>query len=103
MQIVQDLNPENFEILDEVYEFLVKHQKVVVEIGGHTNTIPSHDYCDKLSTARARSVAEYITNRGIDPSRISYKGYGKREPLTESKNAAARKRNQRVEVKILSL
>ena len=98
-----ELNPESFEILDEVYEFLTAHPNVVVEIGGHTNTIPSHDYCDKLSTARARSVAEYITERGIDVSRISYKGYGKREPLTESKSAAARKKNQRVEVKIMAL
>ncbi len=97
------LNPGSFEILDEVYEFLVLHENVVVEIGGHTNTIPSHDYCDKLSTERARSVAEYITNRGVNASRISYKGYGKREPLTESKSASARKRNQRVEVKILAL
>lgn len=97
------LNPESFEILDEVYEFLVLYPNVFVEIGGHTNTIPSHDYCDKLSTARARSVAEYITNRGVNASRISYKGYGKREPLTESRSASARKKNQRVEVKILSL
>ena len=97
------LNPESFEILDEVYEFLALHQNVVVEIGGHTNTIPSHEYCDNLSTARARSVAEYITGRGIESQRISYKGYGKREPLTESISVAARKRNQRVEVKILSL
>lgn len=98
-----ELNPESFEILDEVYEFLVAHQNVVVEIGGHTNTIPPHEYCDKLSTNRAQSVAEYITNRGINSSRISYKGYGKRQPLTESKSASARKKNQRVEVKILAL
>jgi len=98
-----DLNPESFEILDEVYEFLMLYENVVVEIGGHTNTIPSHEYCDKLSTSRARSVSEYITNRGVNPTRISYKGYGKREPLTESKSASARKKNQRVEVKILSL
>lgn len=97
------LEPENFEILDEVFEFLKMHENVVVEIGGHTNTIPPHAYCDELSTARAKSVAEYITNRGIAASRISYKGYGKRQPLTESKSASARKRNQRVEVKILSL
>ena len=97
------LNPESFEILDEVYEFLTLHQNVVVEIGGHTNTIPPHEYCDQLSTERARSVAEYITNRGINASRISYKGYGKREPLTESRSSSARKKNQRVEVKILAL
>lgn len=98
-----NLRSENFEILDEVYEFLVKHSTVKIEIGGHTNTIPSHGYCDKLSTSRAKSVAEYVVARGIDKSRVKYKGYGKREPLSESKSTSARKKNQRVEVKILSL
>lgn len=98
-----NLRSENFEILDEVYDFLVKHSTVTIEIGGHTNTIPPHEYCDKLSTARAKSVAEYVVARGIDKSRVTYKGYGKREPLTESKSSSARKKNQRVEVKILSM
>jgi outer membrane protein OmpA-like peptidoglycan-associated protein len=98
-----NLRSENFEILDEVYEFLVKHPTVKIEIGGHTNTIPPHGYCDQLSTARAKSVAAYVVERGIDKSRVAYKGYGKREPLTESKSTSARKKNQRVEVKILSM
>ena len=98
-----NLRSENFEILDEVYDFLVMHPTVVVEIGGHTNTIPPHEYCDKLSTARARSVAEYVISKGIDVDRIGYKGYGKREPITVSQSASARKKNQRVEVKILSM
>ncbi len=98
-----NLRSENFEILDEVYDFLVKYPNVTIEIGGHTNTIPPHEYCDKLSTDRAKSVAEYVVERGIDKSRVEYRGYGKREPLTESKSTSARKKNQRVEVKILSL
>ena len=98
-----NLRSENFEILDEVYDFLTEYENVVVEIGGHTNTIPPHEYCDKLSKARAKSVAEYVIARGIDASRVSYKGYGKREPITESQSTAARKKNQRVEVKILSM
>jgi outer membrane protein OmpA-like peptidoglycan-associated protein len=98
-----NLRSENFEILDEVYDFLVKYPTVKIEIGGHTNTIPPHVYCDKLSKERAKSVAEYVIYRGIDTARVEYKGYGKREPLTESKSTSARKKNQRVEVKILSL
>lgn len=98
-----NLRIENFEILDEVYDFLVLHDHIQIEIGGHTNTIPPHEYCDKLSTERAKSVAEYIVNKGIDKLRVSYKGYGKREPITESKSIAARKKNQRVEVKILTM
>lgn len=92
---------ENYAILNEVYAFLKKNPKVVIEIGGHTNTIPPHEYCDRLSTLRAKSVAEYIINQGIDPSRVTYKGYGKRKPLIDSRSLEARKKNQRVEIKIL--
>jgi len=98
-----NIAPENFEILDEVYDFLVSNKNVSIEIGGHTNTIPPHEYCDKLSNARAKSVREYIIERGIAESRISYKGYGKREPLTTSTSLSGRRKNQRVEVTILDM
>jgi outer membrane protein OmpA-like peptidoglycan-associated protein len=93
----------NYEILEEVFDFMSSHGNVVVEIGGHTNTIPPHEYCDKLSTARAKKVAEFLYERGIGTNRISYKGYGKREPLTDSTTAQGRQRNQRVEIKILQM
>jgi outer membrane protein OmpA-like peptidoglycan-associated protein len=93
----------NFDILDEVYEFLNANPQVSVEIGGHTNTIPPHEYCDKLSSNRAANVAEYLYQRGIERKRIQYRGYGKREPLTDSTSVAGRQRNQRVEIKILSM
>ncbi len=98
-----NIDADNFEILDEVYEFLVANPKVVIEIGGHTNTIPPHSYCDELSKNRAKSVSEYIIERGIDKSHITYKGYGKREPLTESTSLSGRRKNQRVEITILSM
>lgn len=98
-----NIESENFEILDEVYEFLMANKSVTIEIGGHTNTIPPHSYCDLLSTKRAESVKEYIVERGIASNRIKFKGYGKREPLTESTSLSGRRKNQRVEVTILSL
>lgn len=94
---------ENYVVLDEIYEFLKKNPSVVIEIGGHTNTIPPHEYCDKLSTARAKSVANYIINKGIAMERVKYKGYGKRKPLIDSRSLKARRKNQRVEVKILDI
>jgi outer membrane protein OmpA-like peptidoglycan-associated protein len=97
------INRANFEILDEVYEFLNANPQVNVEIGGHTNTIPPHEYCDKLSGDRARNVSEYLYSRGIDKNRIIHKGYGKREPLTDSTSVAGRQKNQRVEIKILTM
>ncbi|MEL6864034.1 MAG: OmpA family protein [Bacteroidota bacterium] len=90
-------------VLDEVYRFLNSNRDIVVEIGGHTNGIPDHEYCDRLSTARAKSVADYMTTKGIDSRRVYFKGYGKRKPIATNKTSDGRRKNQRVEVKILSI
>ena len=98
-----NVTEENRPILDEIYVFLKDNPSIVVEIGGHTNNLPPPDYCDQLSTARARAVAEYLIQQGIDPERVFYKGYGKRQPLFSNGTEDGRRRNQRVEVKILRL
>jgi outer membrane protein OmpA-like peptidoglycan-associated protein len=90
-------------VLNEVYEFLYANQNITIEIGGHTNGLPPHDYCDRLSTERAKNVAQHLIDRGIESSRVSYKGYGKRVPIATNKTVAGRKKNQRVEIKILSV
>jgi outer membrane protein OmpA-like peptidoglycan-associated protein len=93
----------SYEVLDDIYGFLMSSDKVVIEIGGHTNNVPSEEYCDRLSTARAKSVAEYLVNKGVHPSKVQFKGYGKKKPLADNKTAYGRLKNQRVEIKILSL
>lgn len=98
-----EISLESNTVLEEIYTFLNANPSVAVEIGGHTNTIPSHEYCDKLSTERARSVATYFYNKGIAQNRLSYKGYGKRQALTNDTSLDGRKRNQRVEIKIISI
>lgn len=97
------LNPQSFGILDDVFGFLKANENLIVEIGGHTNNIPSDEYCNKLSTARAKAVAEYLINKGINPSKIQFKGYGKTSPIMSNKTAYGRMKNQRVEIKILSI
>lgn len=97
------INPESYAVLDEIYAFLSTNKDVVVEIGGHTNGIPPHEYCDKLSTARAKNVAEYLNGKGIPVSQVQYKGYGKRVPLASNETVAGRQKNQRVELKIISM
>ncbi len=98
-----DIQQESFKVLDEIFDFLSSNETVVIEIGGHTNNIPSDEYCDKLSTERAKSVANYLYQRGIAENRIAYKGYGKRKPIASNKSLAGRKKNQRVEITIIEL
>ena len=95
---------ESYEVLDEVYDFLNDNPQILVEIGGHTNTLPEHDFCDKLSNDRAEAVVNYLIKKGIDDERLEFKGYGKRKPLAYDKyNKVARRKNQRVEIKILAI
>ncbi len=97
---VQD---NSIDALEDIFAFLEENDKLVIEIGGHTNNIPPDDYCDQLSSARAKSVAEYLIRRGIPDNRISSKGYGKRDPIASNQTQSGRKRNQRVEMKILAI
>lgn len=98
-----EVTPESFDVLNEVLDFLQKNQNVSIEIGGHTNTVPPHEYCDKLSTDRAKNVAKFFYENKIPESRVSYKGYGKRQPITQSESIEGRRLNQRVEIKVLSI
>ncbi|HEX5112890.1 MAG TPA: OmpA family protein, partial [Saprospiraceae bacterium] len=90
-------------VLNEIYDFLSSNKNVIIEIGGHTNSLPEDDYCDKLSTSRAKNVADYLYKKGIPESQISYKGYGKRQPIASNQTVDGRRRNQRVEIKITSM
>ena len=98
-----NVTEKSFAVLDEIFEFLNENQNIAIEIGGHTNGIPSHEYCDALSTSRAKSIANRLYEKGMPESRITYKGYGKRAPIADNNTVAGRKKNQRVEIKILAI
>ncbi len=89
-------------VLEQILSFLANNPNVKIEIGGHTNTIPPHEYCDKLSEDRAKNIAMYFYGKGLPTDRLTYKGYGKRQPLTQDTSLEGRRRNQRVEIKILA-
>ena len=98
-----DINDRSSETLQQLYQFLINHPEMRVEIGGHTNGLPPDEYCDQLSTARAKSVVEHLKNRGVASSRLEFKGYGKRQRIAPDDTLAGRRKNQRVEIKILDV
>jgi outer membrane protein OmpA-like peptidoglycan-associated protein len=97
------MSPKSYPTLDEIVNFLTENPLVVIEVGGHTNNIPTDEFCDVLSSARAKAVSEFIVKKGIDANRVLYKGYGKREPKYSNNHKEGRSKNQRVEIKILTL
>ena len=88
--------------LDEIYDYMRKDGRVKIEVGGHTNRRCQTDYCNELSTNRAKAVVDYLVSKGINADRLKYKGYGKTKLVDFGKNQEAQKRNQRVEIKIIS-
>lgn len=95
--------PASLPALEELREFLSSNRDVSVEIGGHTNGWADANYAVTLSTARAKAVADYLVRKGINRSQVQFKGYGKEKPIDTNETAAGRKRNQRVEIKILNM
>jgi OmpA-OmpF porin, OOP family len=88
--------------LNTFLEFLNENPTLRVSIEGHTDDIGTEEYNLELSTKRAKSVCNWLVNRGIQQQRLEYKGYGKKQPLinsTEDKNRAI---NRRVEVKVIN-
>jgi outer membrane protein OmpA-like peptidoglycan-associated protein len=97
------VNDEAIPSLDELYEFLYDNPTVIIEVAGHTNSLPADDYCDRISSERANSVAAYIIGKGIESRRVIAKGYGKRKPIATNQTSEGRKKNQRVEIRLIKI
>jgi outer membrane protein OmpA-like peptidoglycan-associated protein len=93
----------SYDVLDEIHDFLNNNPGVIIEVGGHTNNVPKDEYCIQLSTQRAKAVVDYLVNKGINTKRLAYVGYGKKYPIGTNATPEGRKRNQRVEIKIISI
>ena len=98
-----NLKVESYSELDRLVNFLFDNDKLVVEIGGHTNGWCSSEFAHELSTDRAKQVEDYLVENGIQEERIKHRGYGKTKPIASNDNKQGRKKNQRVELKIIEI
>ncbi|MBT8060485.1 MAG: OmpA family protein [Gammaproteobacteria bacterium] len=95
------LRPDAMVVLNEAAALLNKHQKVVVEVAGHTDSRGSEEYNQGLSERRANAVRDYLASKGIRASRLSAKGYGELRPIASNDTDEGRAENRRVELVIL--
>ena len=89
-------------ILDNVADILAVHTKLIIEIGGHTDSSGAADINMALSQRRAEAVRDYLLVKGISAQTLSAKGYGETLPLSDNVTAQGRKINRRVELKRLN-
>jgi len=96
------LRPEASAILDESVAILKKYPDLKVEVAGHTDSNASDAYNLKLSQRRADAVRDYFVSKGVDPARLTTKGYGESKPIADNTTAEGRFENRRVELRILN-
>ncbi|MBK5279479.1 MAG: OmpA family protein [Bacteroidia bacterium] len=96
-----DLQDKSLTELEKMVRFLTENPQMRVEIGGHTDNDGTPAYNIKLSQNRAQSVANYLTEHGIDVKRISQKGYGADRPIKPNDSEENKQANRRIEFKIL--
>ncbi|MBW6502157.1 MAG: OmpA family protein [Bacteroidales bacterium] len=75
-----DLRPESMVSLDRLVETLNDNPQVTIELMSHTDSRDTEEYNLDLSQKRAQSVVEYLILKGIEPERLSPKGYGESSP-----------------------
>lgn len=113
-----DLRPQFEDSLQGLIEILQVNPNITIELGSHTDNRGSEASNDILSQKRAQAVCDYLVIRGIDPLRLTAKGYGERVPRTvdgvklteqyinslptEEQKERAHQLNRRTEFKVLS-
>ena len=93
--------PSSEDVLTTLLNYLQENPEIVISIEGHTDDIGNEQYNDLLSLNRARSVYNWLINKGIDSSRLSFTGFGKSRPIYNDMDEEHRALNRRVEVRIV--
>ena len=97
-----DLQPEAKTNIENLANVLKKYKDTNILIEGHTDSVGTADYNQKLSERRAQSVTEFAEGLGVDPSRFTVKGYGFSQPVATNATPEGRQQNRRVEVAIMA-
>lgn len=91
------IRPVSYSILNVVGQVLTDYPDTRVEVQGHTDSAGNDDYNMQLSQERADSVRAYLVERGIDPTRLTARGYGETRPIESNRTSRGRAINRRVE------
>jgi outer membrane protein OmpA-like peptidoglycan-associated protein len=98
-----ELKPASQVELDEVIKLLKENPSVFIQINGYTDNVGKPADNLLLSQNRAKAVVNYLKSKGIDPRRLSFKGFGDSEPISPNTTEAGRAQNRRTELKVVKI
>ncbi len=95
------LKPEGKAKLDDLSSKVKGINLEVIIAVGHTDSVGSDAYNQKLSVGRAEAVKAYLVSKGIDKSRVYTEGKGEKQPVADNKTKEGRAKNRRVEIEVV--
>jgi outer membrane protein OmpA-like peptidoglycan-associated protein len=95
------IQPQFYGTLDQVAQTLAGYPQTLIDVYGHTDPTGGDAINIPLSRNRAESVANYLSQRGVNRARIATQGFGSSQPIADNGTEAGRAQNRRVELRIV--
>lgn len=95
------LKPEGKAKLDDLVGKIQGINLEVIIAVGHTDSVGSDAYNQKLSVRRSEAVKAYLVSKGIEKNRVYTEGKGEKQPVADNKTAEGRAKNRRVEIEVV--
>ena len=95
------LKPEGKAKLDDLVSKVKGINLEVIIAVGHTDSVGSDAYNQKLSVRRSEAVKAYLVSKGIEKNRVYTEGKGEKQPVADNKTAEGRAKNRRVEIEVV--
>jgi OOP family OmpA-OmpF porin len=95
------LKPEGKAKLDDLASKVKAINLEVIIAVGHTDSVGSDAYNQKLSVRRAEAVKAYLVTKGIEKNRVYTEGKGEKQPVADNKTTEGRAKNRRVEIEVV--
>ncbi len=99
----RNLKSDFYDVLDSVAIVVKEYNKTTIVVAGYTDSVGSDAYNQKLSEDRARSVADFLVNKKVNPARIELVGFGEKNPVASNKTSKGRSLNRRVEITLFPI
>ena len=95
------IKPEGKAKLDDLVGKIKDINLEVIIAVGHTDSVGSDTYNQKLSVRRSEAVKAYLVSKGIEKNRVYTEGKGEKQPVADNKTAEGRAKNRRVEIEVV--
>ncbi len=96
-----ELLPTSLVELEQLYLLLSTQKQLSIQINGHTDDVGNEQDNLILSQARAKSVYDFLVQKGIAAQRLRYKGFGETQPIDSNETEVGRRNNRRTEFEVI--